>query len=228
MGFNIYAVSRGNAVVYVGQTVNSVEQRWRQHCSYNLKAVSLLNRAIRKHGPESFSITTVSVATDQACADLEERRLIALHQPRYNVMPGGWGNAGRVVTEITRERLRVAMAGRIITQSARDKTSATLKKRYAEDPEFRGRAVRHILSVLKHVDQNKRKRAAAIACKLTWAKRGEEIAGKISATRLARQIRPSKEHLEKLRKVLSRRRVCLCRIRKRVQFAVGGWKIFPL
>lgn len=45
-----------NSKVYIGQTKTSVEQRWQEHLRHAKYGTQIINRAMRKHGVEKFTI----------------------------------------------------------------------------------------------------------------------------------------------------------------------------
>lgn len=81
-----------NGKQYVGQTIQPIEERWRQHCKDNSN-VSLLKYSIRKHGKDNFSIDILYKA--ESIEDLNEKEEKFINQfntlsPNgYNLLPGG-------------------------------------------------------------------------------------------------------------------------------------------
>lgn len=93
----IYCITNGvNGKRYVGQTTQSIERRWQQHCLLQGKCRALEN-AIRKYGVASFAIHELDEAQSQADLDRLERQWIERMQtisPRgYNLSGGGGGGA---------------------------------------------------------------------------------------------------------------------------------------
>lgn len=86
----IYFVTKNDEIVYIGQTRVGLKDRQRGHISKSLAGGnSVLGAAIRKHGPEAFVWKEHSKYLTQIELDLNEKKLIALHTPRYNMAPGG-------------------------------------------------------------------------------------------------------------------------------------------
>lgn len=83
-----------NGKTYVGITVQRLPHRLRQHEKGRGRHVSLISRAIAKHGVEMFRIRALKVAGTYAAALQEERRLVGLLNPQYNLTKGGEGALG--------------------------------------------------------------------------------------------------------------------------------------
>ncbi len=111
----VYLVTnRVNGKRYVGQTKASASQRWLQHCSDAKRYDTMLARAIRKHGADSFLVETVGTAETPDALDELERDLILRHRTLkpsgYNLTSGG--NARHSVHEATRAKISAANMGR--------------------------------------------------------------------------------------------------------------------
>ena len=58
----IYKITNNiNEKIYIGQTINSIEHRFRQHCQ-NKSKYSLVYNSIKKHGKENFTIEQIDSA----------------------------------------------------------------------------------------------------------------------------------------------------------------------
>lgn len=106
-----------NGKCYVGQTTQSVEARWKQHCRDARRSnfrCRLLSKAIRKHGASAFSLSVLVTVTTQAELDRQERTAVValgtLAPAGYNLHAGGRG-VGSLHPE-TKARLRAAAKGR--------------------------------------------------------------------------------------------------------------------
>ena len=66
-----------NGKVYIGQTSNTLEKRWWQHCHGTHKHI--IARAISKYGAENFKIEQIDVAESQ-----ENRTLGGYHWRYYD------------------------------------------------------------------------------------------------------------------------------------------------
>jgi len=152
---------------YVGQMIQKLEQRWREHKS---KAESgclfALHSAIRKYGIENFEISILAEAhTLTELNALEEYHIKVqntLAPNGYNIHTGGRNHEtsletrekqriaklGRKLSFETREKMRIAKLGRSQSAESRAKRSQTLKGRIpspetlrrAHSPEIRAKA----------------------------------------------------------------------------------------
>lgn len=89
----IYKVTAPDGKVYVGQTIDSLENRWRQHCyKAEYEYEMLVCESIREHGPEAFTVEVVVEAPEEDLNELE-RAYIAefdcLHPNGLNRTRGG-------------------------------------------------------------------------------------------------------------------------------------------
>lgn len=113
-----------NGKQYIGITKRSPTKRWGLNGSrYFNQAVG---NAIQKYGWENFSHEILATGLTESEAKKEERRLVkelgTLAPNGYNLTTGG--EAGKEVSETTRERLRNSRLGKTASQSTREKISA--------------------------------------------------------------------------------------------------------
>jgi group I intron endonuclease len=81
-----------NGKIYVGQTVQSLEERWYGHC--HQKCTFPIDRAIRKHSPENFTREVIAHANTQEELDYLETYFIIIYDAQnpevgYNLADGG-------------------------------------------------------------------------------------------------------------------------------------------
>ena len=101
-----------NGKQYAGQTCRTPQERWRSHqkeARYGSKRIFC--RALRKHGPEKFSLVVLREGLNKPEADYEETlaiRVLGLMDrgTGYNQTAGGEGASGLIVSEQTKEKLR--------------------------------------------------------------------------------------------------------------------------
>lgn len=150
-----------NLNFYIGQTRNSLSRRITDHRSEARRGAvnMILYNAMRKYGPEMFTIEDVEVFECSTREELSERLnerekyYIETLKPPYNTAPGGRGHTGIPWTEERRKKFRERMSGpgnhnfgkpqsdavkkklsdalkgRVIPQETRQKTSETMKGR---------------------------------------------------------------------------------------------------
>jgi group I intron endonuclease len=139
-----------NGKKYVGQTVQPLDTRWRQHQKQSQNK-AILQLAIRKHGAAAFTVSMLAEAGSREELNALERRFIeqlgTLAPAGYNLYTGG-GAAGKLA-ESLRQRIKEAAqrpevkarfsAGqrrRFERQEERAKVAADTKARSAA-PEYR-------------------------------------------------------------------------------------------
>jgi group I intron endonuclease len=105
-----------NGKVYVGQTIQPLKERWKQHCFDSIARRGFpLHLAIRKYGKERFEVSTIAECSDQSELNRREAELIIEYRAcergiGYNVRAGGDG--GGRLSEETRIRLSTSLKGR--------------------------------------------------------------------------------------------------------------------
>lgn len=94
--YEIYLITNTiNGKKYVGQTSRSIKWRWGQHKYQVSKGSSLpFHRAIRKHGPDMFTVEQIDKCDSQEEANLSESKHILFHKSNvygigYNCDEGG-------------------------------------------------------------------------------------------------------------------------------------------
>ncbi len=145
-----------NGKIYIGQTIQSLKARKRDHRNKVTRLSNLyLYRAFNKYGFESFEWEVLDQAESKHELDEKERFYIkqfrATHRKYgYNMTFGGEGG---IQTEEVRQRIGASNKGRIKSESERKKLSKSLKGKYmGEKASWWGR---------KHTDVEKRKMSEA-------------------------------------------------------------------
>lgn len=96
MNGKIYLITNDiiNGHYYVGQTINSLEQRFSEHCSASKRLDTPLYRAMRKYGVEHFHIQQIDSADNSEDLDIKEQYWIGFYNSYkngYNADLGGCG-----------------------------------------------------------------------------------------------------------------------------------------
>lgn len=85
------ATNNVNGKCYVGQTIRSLEARWKDHC--RTKDDNYFHNAIRKYGSENFTVKVLDTAETEQELDLKEiywiKKLNTLSPNGYNLREGG-------------------------------------------------------------------------------------------------------------------------------------------
>jgi group I intron endonuclease len=121
--FTIYChTNRVNGKRYVGQTVYSMEKRWSEHVSRTkngLRGCTVFQRAIAKHGADTFDHEVLETVDSQTACDLAELKWIDRFQSRapngYNLKSGG--NGGRQHEETVRS-IKASWANMTLSQKS--------------------------------------------------------------------------------------------------------------
>lgn len=82
-----------NSKIYIGQTKNSVKQRWQEHLRHAQYGSQVINRAMKKYGVENFYVETLEICNIELL-DYREMYYIDLYDATnkskgYNVSIGG-------------------------------------------------------------------------------------------------------------------------------------------
>lgn len=126
-GYVYLVTNTVNGKVYVGQTITTVQDRWKQHllAAKNGPDFSIY-RAIRKHGADKFVVETLATCLDQTSLDKTEDLYILISRSLrrdkgYNLKRGGRSGA---LSEETRQKMSKSHTGKICSgshiQSMRD------------------------------------------------------------------------------------------------------------
>jgi group I intron endonuclease len=137
-----------NGKAYVGQTILSLEERWRGHLkSLNQGSTFYIHRAIRKYGVDAFEKGVI--ATAHTLEELDQLEVFHIKAQKtlapngYNLRPGGLRSPhseasrkkmsetakGRKMSQETRTKISLAQKGKIISEQACINISKALKGR---------------------------------------------------------------------------------------------------
>lgn len=103
-----------NGKIYIGQTQNSVKERWRDHCTLTKsKHKSLIRLAIAKYGQESFLVETIDNCKNIDELNVKEQNYIT----KFNtISPNGYnldsGGNNKIVHADTRKKMSLAKIGK--------------------------------------------------------------------------------------------------------------------
>ena len=139
----IYCVTNTvNLKKYIGQTVQSIEKRWRMH--RQSKSCRLLRRAIDKHGADAFTVDVLEVCKSKDALDSAELmwilKLDTVDPAKgYNLMEGG---SSRRYSAESRALMSTSAKKRFASDSAREKISERRKEECegADMSHFKGKS----------------------------------------------------------------------------------------
>jgi group I intron endonuclease len=145
-----------NGKAYVGQTVNSIQERFRTHCAtYSEGKCPALWAAIQNYGKDKFTIELLW--SEPGCTievlDAKEIEMITEHATivpnGYNLMSGGHGarhneesrkkisDAKKKLWEEKGDEIRAQIKERGVSDETRQRMSEASIRRYQERPEYR-------------------------------------------------------------------------------------------
>ena len=116
-----------NGKVYIGQTQQTLTQRWKQHCFPSSKGCIELHRAIQKYGEDNFTVEQIDCAVDQEELDRKERFWIKHYdstnkEKGYNIAVGGGAPmANRKHSDATRQKMSKSHTGLKMSEEERQK-----------------------------------------------------------------------------------------------------------
>jgi group I intron endonuclease len=189
----VYLITNlANGKHYVGKTTNSLKKRWTKHLSQAARGVqTYFHSAIRKHGPETFSIVPlVSIlATDPQLKEQERFwiRLFNATDPRYgyNLTAGGDGSPGIRYSAEHRRKISKAMKGMVRSAEFCRKQSERMKGKkrgkYAPCSIERRRKISEALKGRSHSVEHRRRIGEAL-------KRNKNRKGKCHSAETRRKI----------------------------------------
>lgn len=112
MGLIYQVTNLVSGKTYVGQTIGSLEIRWSQHIATSKKKKGhILAQAIRKYGPENFSIKILEDDIPIEQLNEHETFWIAKLNPEYNLLTVG--ENGRVHSQLTKEKISASITGEL-------------------------------------------------------------------------------------------------------------------
>lgn len=164
---------KANGKRYVGQTVQSLQYRWTQHCYGD--GCKRMHAAIKEHGKDNFVIEEVGSATDQMLADWLEQALIERWDTRnpdkgYNIAMGGYaaGMTGRTHTKEARAKISKALTGKTVSDETRAHLSAINMGKTLSQSQIEAIRRAHTGKVVS--EETREKLSAALVGKWAWNK----------------------------------------------------------
>lgn len=138
--FSLYLVTNThNGKRYVGITRFSVRKRWLQHlqAARNPKAYGGLLSALRKYGPDAFTMEVIGHSDDWDTLKAMEQQAIqdyntyAPNGQGYNLTLGGDGNLGYIPSPEQKAAMSARMQGRNNSEETRARLSVALREAIA-------------------------------------------------------------------------------------------------
>lgn len=180
---------------YVGLTTKTVAHRWSEHkTSAIIGKRTHLYAALRKYGPEAYTVQEFVSVLDRGDLANIERQVIQDLRPRYNQTNGGEVTFGRKYDDATKERIRQGSLGKKRTQKQKEVQRQISKARWDNNPVFRESCLAALDKARECIDRDKQREAAGNAAKnREWT---DESRAKLSASCVGRVYGP--EIIEKM------------------------------
>lgn len=153
-------INKVNGKRYIGKT-NNIASRWSGNGSAYLRGRgknTIFANAIKKYGWDNFEhIILEDGLTDEEASE-REVYYIELYKTNivkhgnaygYNMTDGGEGAAGRVISDETREKMKISHLGYVVSEETKAKISQSLKGRDTLSKEARAKLGQHNSVVLK-------------------------------------------------------------------------------
>ena len=106
-----------NGKVYIGQTIQKLEARWKEHCKYSRKKVSAISAAIQKYSKDTFTVECIDTAVSIEELNSKEQKYI---QQYSSIAPTGYnlnsGGLNYIDSNETREKKRLGGLGKKHTE----------------------------------------------------------------------------------------------------------------
>jgi len=154
-----------------------------------------LYAALRKYGPEAYTIQEFVSVLDKGDLANIERQVIQDLRPRYNQTNGGEVTFGRKYDDATKERIRQGSLGKKRTPEQKAVQRQISKARWENSPEFRESCLAALDKARECIDRDKQREASGNAAKnREWT---DESRAKLSASCMGRVYGP--EIIEKTR-----------------------------
>lgn len=119
-----------NCKVYIGQTIQTLRERWLEHCSKHSNCPAIKN-AIKKYGKENFTVEQIDVACDRDELDFKEEYWIEYYDcisPKGYNLKGGGNHPS--LSEETKQKIGNSNKGVKRSQEFRKRLSESMKSYY--------------------------------------------------------------------------------------------------
>lgn len=151
----IYSLTNNiNGKRYIGQTTKSIEWRWNQHCKHINSVHFPIYHALRKYGPENFTVEVLAIGCSVDCLNYLEPLFIAAYDSLvphgYNLDGGGKNNTvhpdtiarmsagkkGKPKSAEHRAKIGAAHKGRTLPLEQRARQSGTMRGKHVTVEEY--------------------------------------------------------------------------------------------
>lgn len=172
------AVNKVNGKIYIGITIVGLSDRKSKHFYYaESGGKGKFSAAIRKYGRDNFDFSVLAVCKNLEEARAEERNLISMMKPEYNLTRGGEGVWGRRHSEETRvkmsERAKARKNQRAFTKEDIERSLAAR----AKNKSHRVRDAAHLASLQEICRKMQEMRSKSVICLTDEGKKFASLSG---------------------------------------------------
>jgi len=130
----IYMALGPENMIYIGQTVRTLDQRMKQHIKDSKKYKHYFARALNKHGKEAFTWEVISECQTKEELKETETKFIEYYQSNkaefgYNLTNGGEGTVGYKHSDIAKKKMSIAKKGKTHSKESKKNMSIAGKGR---------------------------------------------------------------------------------------------------
>jgi group I intron endonuclease len=129
MGYIYKIINKINNKIYIGQTIRNPQIRWEEHCKKTDRCLAL-NNSINKYSKENFILEIICECSNDKLDELEIKyikELNSLYPNGYNLTSGGQNN-NKLMSEISRNRMRIKKIGKDNPNFGKERSFETKKK----------------------------------------------------------------------------------------------------
>lgn len=126
----IYKITNNiNGKAYIGQTIQDVQKRWKEHCKKCKSKVSAISDAIQRYGKDNFTFEII----EDYIMDIEVFNLLEKHYiEKFNTLaPKGYnlttGGLNYIVSKETKNKMREASLGKELSEETKQKIKDSKK-----------------------------------------------------------------------------------------------------
>lgn len=131
---SIYKIqNKINNKIYIGQTVKTIESRFKGHVwgAISNRSNTALARAFRKHGIQLFEISLIDFCDNKDKLNEKEKYWIQYYDCKtpngYNLTDGGEGMNGYMQSEEHKQKISIALQGKLKSEEHKRKVGDALR-----------------------------------------------------------------------------------------------------
>ena len=123
----IYKIESPSSKIYIGQTIKTLEKRWKEHLEDAHRIYKdhckVLNKSIRKYGDDNFKMEIIEECLYEILDEKEIEYIKKYNSQTPNGMNIKLGGSSGMHHEDTKEKISNSLRGRIVSNETREKLS---------------------------------------------------------------------------------------------------------